>query len=213
MSILMVTPLILIIILKLAVLYLVPFIQTGFAFDLSPYLDYTFVFVVVMSASMLGIITGFMMIDDKDGKIAELMSITPLGKSGYLINRLLFSSILSSLYSIFGYYALNVVELPFISLLFVSFLSSIYSIIIGLLIFTFADDKVKALAFAKAINSLILFSFTDLLSLKWLTILSHFSPPYYITLVIHSPNTFQIYILSLSINLIWLFLLIKHNRK
>ena len=213
MAILIVAPLLLIIAFKLMVLYLVPFIQTLIEFDVLPYLDYVFVFVVMMCGAMLGIVTGFMMIDDRDGKIAELMSVTPLGRSGYLINRLLFAAVLSVFYSILGYFVLNVVELPIITILFVSLLSSIYSIIIGLLIFTFADDKVKGLTFAKAINSLSLFAFTDLLALKWLTVLSWFFPPYWITLVVQSPHTFLNYGLALLVNFGWLFLLIRHYWK
>jgi fluoroquinolone transport system permease protein len=82
-----------------------------------------------------------------------------------------------------------------------------------LLIFTFADDKVKGLSFAKAINSLSLFAFTDLLALKWLTILSWFFPPYWITLVVQSPHTFLIYGLALLVNFWWLFFLIRHYWK
>jgi fluoroquinolone transport system permease protein len=210
MAVLMVAPLFLIIALKLMVLYLIPFILTRFGFDFSPYLNYVFVFVVMMCGAILGIVTGFMMIDERDGKIAELMSVTPLGRVGYLFNRLLFAAILSVFYSILSYYVLNVVELPFITILFVSLLSSNYSIIIGLLIFSFADNKVKGLTFAKAINSLSLFAFTDLLALKWLTVLSWFFPPYWITLVVQSPHSFSIYGLALLINFGWLFLLIRH---
>lgn len=213
MAILIVAPLLLIIAFKLMVLYLFPFIQTLIEFDVLPYLDYVLVFVVMMCGAMLGIVTGFMMIDDRDGKIAELMSVTPLGRSGYLINRLLFAAVLSVFYSILGYYVLNVVELTIITILFVSLLSSIYSIIIGLLIFTFADDKVKGLTFAKAINSLSLFAFTDLLALKWLTALSWFFPPYWITLVVQSPHSFLNYGLALLVNFGWLFLLIRHYWK
>jgi fluoroquinolone transport system permease protein len=131
MAVLMVAPLFLIIAFKLMVLYLMPFIQNLIEFDVSPYLDYVFVFVVMMCSAMLGIVTGFMMIDDRDGKIAELMSVTPLGRGGYLLNRLLFAATLTVFYSILSYYVLNVVELPFITMLFVSLLSSNYSIIIG----------------------------------------------------------------------------------
>lgn len=213
MAVLMVAPLLLIIAFKLMLLYLVSFIQTFIEFDFLPYLYYVLVFIVMMCGAMLGIVTGFMMIDERDGKIAELMSVTPLGRSGYLINRLLFASVLSVFYSILSYYVLNVVELPIITLLFVSLLSSIYSIIIGLLIFIFADDKVKGLTFAKGINSLSLFAFTDLLALKWLTVLSWFFPPYWISIIVQSPYTFLNYGLALLVNFVWLFLLIRHYLK
>ena len=213
MALLMFAPLFLIIVFKFMVLFLTPFLLSRFGFDVSSYLFYVFVFVIMMCGAMLGIVTGFMMIDDRDGNIAELMSVTPLGRGGYLINRLLFSAILSFFYGILSYFVLGVVLLPVFGVLFVSLLSAFYSIIVGLLIFTFADDKVKGLTFAKAINSLSLFAFTDLLALKWLTILSWFFPTYWITSVVQSPHSLLIYGLALFVNLGWLCFLIRHYWK
>lgn len=213
MAVMTVAPLLLIIVFKLLVLYLVPYLQTLIEFDVAPYLYYVFVFVVMMCGSLLGIVVGFMMIDERDGKIAELMSVTPLGRGGYLLNRLSFAAILTVFYSIIGYYVLNITELPLYAILFVSLLSANYSVIIGLLIFTFADDKVKGLTFAKAINALSLFAFTDLFALKWLIVLSWFFPPYWITLVVRSPHTLSVYGLALLVNFGWSFLLIRHYWK
>lgn len=209
MAVLMLAPLLLITAFKLMVIYLVPFILSRFGFDLSPWLYYVYVFVVMMCGALLGIVTGFLMIDERDGKIAELMSVTPLGRGGYLFNRLLFAATLSVFYSVLTYYALDIVSLPFITVLFVSLLAANYSIIIGLLIFSFADDKVKGLTFAKAINALSLFAFTDLLGLKWLTVLSWFFPPYWITQLVQSPHSLYIYGLTLFVNLAWLWFLIR----
>lgn len=208
-----VAPLMMIILFKLMIVLLIPFLQNRFGFDLSPYLEYVLVFVVMMGGALLGIVTGFMMIDERDGNISELMSVTPLGREGYLFNRLLFAAVSTFIYSILGYYILSVFELPVIAILFAALLSSSYSIIIGLLIFAFADDKVKGLTFAKAINALSLFAFTDLLSLKWLTALSWLFPPYWITQVVRFPQSFLNYGLALLVNLAWLVLLIIHYWK
>lgn len=213
MAALMLAPLLLIALFKLIVVLLIPFILTRTGFDASPYMDYVFVFVIMMCGALLGIVTGFMMIDERDGHISELMSVTPLGREGYLLNRLLFAAASSFIYCFLGYYVLRVVELPVITVIFSSFLASNYSIVIGLLIFSFADDKVKGLTFAKAINSLSLFAFTDLFALKWLTVLSWFFPPYWITQVVRFPHSFLNYGLALLVNLGWLVLLIRHYWK
>jgi fluoroquinolone transport system permease protein len=213
MAILMVAPLLLIIVLKLMVIFLIPFIQNRFGFNCLPYLMYVFVFVVMMCGALLGIVTGFMMIDERDGKIAELMSVTPLGRGGYLFNRLLLAFGLSFFYSGLSYYLLDVVALPVAAVLFVALLSSGYAVIIGLLIFAFAGDKVKGLTFAKAINSLSLFAFTDLLALKWLIGLSWFFPPYWITKVVQSPHTIWIYGMALFVNIGWLWFLIRNWKR
>lgn len=213
MAALMLAPLLLIALFKLIVVLLVPFILTRTGFDASPYMEYVFVFVIMMCGALLGIVTGFMMIDERDGHISELMSVTPLGREGYLFNRLLFAAASSFFYSVLGYFVLKIVELPVITVLFTSLLASNYSVIIGLLIFSFADDKVKGLTFAKAINALSLFAFTDLFSLRWLTVLSWFFPPYWITQVVRFPHSFLNYGLALLVNLGWLVLLIRHYWK
>jgi hypothetical protein len=208
MTIMLFAPLLLIVVFKLLIIFLIPLIMDQTGFDLLPYLHYILAFVLLISSGMLGIVTGFMLMDERDGNIAELMSVTPLGRSGYLINRLLFASILSVIYSIVICYALNVVELPIFSILILSLLSAIYTAITGLMIFTGAEDKVKGLTFAKALNSLVLFAFTDLFMLKWLIVLSWFFPPYWITMIIKSPDSLLVNGLAFLVHIVWLWLLI-----
>ena len=62
---------------------------------------------------MVGTATGFMMIDDKDGKIFELMQITPLGRKGYLFNRLLLPVAITFIYSLAGWLLLDMNLLKF----------------------------------------------------------------------------------------------------
>jgi hypothetical protein len=89
-----------------------------------------------------------------------------------------------------------------------SLLAAVYTAITGLLLFTRADDKVKGLTFAKGLNALVLFAFTDLLSLSWLTYLSWLFPPYWFTMVIKSPWSFAESAAALIVHLAWLSILI-----
>ncbi|MDO9680152.1 MAG: hypothetical protein Q7262_03990 [Bacteroidales bacterium] len=208
MSVLLFAPLLIIAIFKLLIVFLFPFIATKFNFDLSLYYQYLMAGILILISGMLGIVIGFMMLDDKDGNIAELMAVTPLGRSGYLVNRLSFSSILCFFYSIIAIYVLNVIDIPFYTILLLSILSGVYSIIIGLLIFSGADDKVKGLTFAKGLNMLGIFAFSDLFALNWFSILSLIFPTYWITRIIESPHSILVYLLGISIHVIWLSYLI-----
>ena len=208
MSILMLAPLLIVVVFKLLTLFLFPFIATKFNFEFSLYYQYLMAGILILISGMLGIVIGFMMLDDKDGNIAELMAVTPLGRSGYLINRLSFSSILCLFYSIIAIYVLNIIELPFYTILLLSLLSGIYSIIIGLLIFSGADDKVKGLTFAKGLNMLGIFAFSDLFALNWFSILSLIFPTYWITRIIENPHSISAFLLGTLIHVIWLSYLI-----
>ena len=214
MTLLLVAPLLLIIVFKIFEVFLIPFLIQKTGFDVMPYASYVFSFILLMNSGMLGIVTGFMMLDERDGNIAQLLEITPLGRSGYLLNRLSFASMLSVFYCLVSFAVFSLVDLPFYSIILLCFLSAIYTAIIGLLIYSGADDKVKGLTFAKGLNSLVLFAFTDLFALNWLTFLSWFFPPYWIPMMIKSPDSFFVNCLALTIHVVWLGVLIfRYGRR
>ena len=213
MTLLLVAPLLLIFVFKILEVVLIPFLVLKTGFDVMPYASYVFSFILLMNSGMLGIVTGFMMLDERDGNIAQLLEITPLGRSGYLANRLSFASMLSVFYCLVGFAVFSLVDLPFYSIMFLCFLSAIYTAIIGLLIYSGADDKVKGLTFAKGLNTLVLFAFTDLFALNWLTFLSWFFPPYWVTMIIKSPHSFFVNCIALVIHVAWLGILIFRYTK
>jgi fluoroquinolone transport system permease protein len=214
MTLLLVAPLLLIIVFKILEVFLIPFLVQKTGFDVMPYASYIFSFILLMNSGMLGIVTGFMMLDDRDGNIAQLLEITPLGRSGYLLNRLSFASMLSVFYCMISFAVFSLVDLPFYSIILLCFLSAIYTAIIGLLIYSGADDKVKGLTFAKGLNTLVLFAFTDLFALNWLTALSWLFPPYWITMMIKSPDSFLFNCLAITIHVVWLGVLIfRYGRR
>jgi len=205
---LMLAPLLVFAVFKLLLVFLLPVISGKTGIDYSPWYPYLLSFIMLLIPGMLGIVTGFLMIDERDGNIAELMSVTPMGRSGYLLNRLLFSGSLCIAWCMVGYFSLDLVPLPFFSLIFLSLLLALESAIIGLLLFNGADDKVKGLTYAKGLNILNLFAFSDLLALKWLIVLSWLFPSYWITAVIKNPFSPVVAFSALSVHVIWLSLLI-----
>ncbi|PKP46728.1 MAG: hypothetical protein CVT94_13785 [Bacteroidetes bacterium HGW-Bacteroidetes-11] len=213
MAILLFAPLLLITVFKLLEIFLVPFLAAKLSFDLAPYSAYILSFILLMNSGMLGIVTGFMMLDERDGNISQLLEVTPLGRGGYLINRLTFASLLSIIYCFISIAVFDQPFLPFFTIVLLSALSAIYTAIIGLLIFSGADDKVKGLTFAKGLNTLVIFAFTDLFALSWLTFLSWLFPPYWITLIIKSPYSIAFASVGLLVHALWLGILIFRYTK
>jgi len=206
-GILLFAPLLMIVFFKLLTIFLVPVLLQKTGFDLTLYYNYVFSVILVLSSGMLGIVSGFQMIDDRDGHITELMSVTPLGRSGYLINRMLLTGLLSFIYAILAYRVLGLVELKLLTVLFLAIMQSIYTGIIGLLLYFGADDKVKGLTYAKALNILMLFVLTDLTEMRWLIILSWFFPTYWISQVIISGHLTALFF-CFVVHLIWLIILV-----
>jgi fluoroquinolone transport system permease protein len=214
MTLLLFAPLLLIVVFKLLELFLVPYLAIETGFDITPYFPYVLSFVLLMNSGMLGIVTGFMMLDERDGNISQLLEVTPLGRNGYLANRLIFASILSIIYGFIGIAVFKLPDLPFFSIVLLSILSAFYTAIIGLLIFSGAEDKVKGLTFAKGLNALVLFAFTDLFALPWLTFLSWFFPPYWVTMIIKTPDSLIAICFAIIIHIAWLGILIfRYSRR
>ncbi|MDD4655488.1 MAG: hypothetical protein PHT08_08790 [Bacteroidales bacterium] len=211
MRLMCVAPLLLIVVFKSIVVWLVPLIVSETGLDLYQYTDYILVFVLLMVAGMSGIVTGFMMLDEKDGRIAELLSVTPLGQ-GYLMNRLLFSGCLTTVYSLMAYYVLSFSRLPFPALVFLTVALALYSAVIGLLLFNKADDKVKGLTLAKGLNLLNLFAFADLFGLSWLSAIAKLFPSYWLMALVRTPCSLVPYLMVLVSLALWLGWLIYRRR-
>ena len=213
MATLLFAPFLLILVFKAFEIWLFPYIAQSFGIYMDTYSAYILSFIILLTAGMLGIVVGFVMLDDKDANTLKLMEITPLGRSGYLFNRLALAVSFSVIYCLIALLVFKQPSLPIYAQLMLLILSSLYTAIIGLLIFYGSDDKVKGLTFAKGLNILSLFAFADLFALKWLTILAWFFPPYWLTMLIKSPNSISIHALALLVHMLWLgVLILKFNK-
>jgi len=188
---------------KAMLVFLVPYLQTFLTFDIVPYHSYILAAVMTFAPLSLGIVTGFMMLDEKDGRIYELMRVTPLGSAGYLLNRMIFSMATSFICTFIVYYVLNIYPIPLLTLILIALLMSVLSVIIALILFLIATDKVKGLTYAKGLNLFSLFTLVDLLGLKWLSVVSHVMPTYWVTKIVQNPSNAVNILLAFVVTFVW----------
>jgi hypothetical protein len=205
-GILLFAPLLMIVVFKLLLMFLIPFLQSKTSFDITPYHGYVVSVLLILSSGMLGIVAGFLMIDDRDGSITELMAVTPLGRGGYLFNRLLLIALLSFVYTFLVYVFFAEMLPGFFFVLFLALLLAIYASIVGLLLFMGAEDKVKGLTYAKALNIMVLFALSDLTDMRWLHIVSGFFPTYWFSKMIRSLDYTDM-LIGLFVHLLWIIFL------
>ncbi len=206
MALLFFVPLMIGIIFKLLIHFLLPFALefVDFSLPLEPYL---LSMTLLMTPYMLGVVMGFMMLDDKDGNIIDLVLVTPYGRRGYLLNRILFISIFTFLYSWINYLILNLVDLNILSLLYISILLSVFAASIGLLFFRIASDKIIGLTYAKILNLVIIFVFADFIKAEWFLYVAVLFPTFWITKLITDPDVVANNIFSGIVVLVWFFIL------
>lgn len=200
-------PVLLIGVFKAMIIFLPEYILTYLGIHIMDYSPYIMAVAFLQIPGMLGTVTGFMMLDDKDGKIYELMSVTPLGRDGYLYNRLFVPIMMTILYSLITWIVIDITPIPFNLLALIWLLLSIQTAIIGLVLFHIADDKVKGLTYAKGLNIIMLFGLADLLNIDAVKYVAKIFPTYWVTKVIKEQSINTI-ILALCIHLLWLVIIL-----
>lgn len=173
---------------------------TGFIID--PYLGYVEVICLIVAPVTLGDASAFMLIDERDGGVYDLMSVTPVGFSGYIANRLLMPFVLSMIYTILFHLVLNIYSVSVLALILITFLAGLQSIVSALFLFSLADDKVKGLTLAKALNIFVLTSMSGLLNIPVVTLVSALFPFYWSAEILMHPSLFNA-VAGISVNLIW----------
>lgn len=206
MALLFLVPLLIGVIFKLLIYFILPILHEyiNFALPLEPYL---LSMILLMTPYMLGVVMGFMMLDDKDDNIIDLVMVTPFGRRAYLLNRILFISLFTFIYTLINYSILNLMDLNFISLLFVSILLSVFAASIGLLFYKIASDKIIGLTYAKILNIVIIFVFTDFIKLEWFKYIASLFPTFWITKLITEPQISLNYVIAGIVTIIWLMLM------
>lgn len=200
----MCVPVFALIAIKLLAAFGFPVIYSITGFDISPYLGYIEAFSILLSPGMLGTVAAFLMIDERDEGIYDLMSVTPLGFTGYIANRLMMPFILSAVYTILSHIVLNLYSISVLKLLLIAGFSGIQCITLGLALFSLANDKVQGLTYTKLFNVLMITALSDLLGIKWISIISSLCPYYWTSYAVTRPFGALSACAALAVHLIWL---------
>jgi fluoroquinolone transport system permease protein len=147
-------------ILALVMRYGLPFVSgillEEISFDLSQYYDLIMSILILITPMMMGMLSGFLILDERDENILTFYSVTPLSKSGYLFYRVAMPTIISFILSFFVFYFIGITECRIELLIPVLLLCSLESPMMALFLAAFASNKVEGLALSKAFGILFL---------------------------------------------------------
>jgi fluoroquinolone transport system permease protein len=125
--------------------------------DLSPYYRQAGTFFLMLIPMMMGMVYGFILLDERDGGIITAISVTPTGKAGYLKLRLGIPLIISFVAILLFQVLLDLSEtLNLVQLITISAIIASQSLILLLFLGAFADNKVMGLAISKGFGILLL---------------------------------------------------------
>ena len=124
--------------------------------DISPYYRQAGTFFLMLIPMMMGLVYGFILLDERDGGIITAISITPTGKSGYLKLRMGIPLTLSFIFILLFLLLLGLTgTLDILQLIVISLLISSQSLILLLVLGAFADNKIMGLAISKGFGILL----------------------------------------------------------
>jgi fluoroquinolone transport system permease protein len=127
---------------------LAAWVERRYAFELSVYADFAAFFLLTVIPLLTGIMTGLLMLDERDENLIAYYGVTPLTRRGYYRYRLALPSLLAVLASGLYMLASGLVEVRMESL-YVLLLTALEAPCIALFLATAAANKVEGLALAK----------------------------------------------------------------
>ena len=147
-------PLLIALVLRIGLPLATAYLQDVLDFDLTPFFPLILVFQLFLSAMIIGVLVGFIILDDRDENILVYLAVTPLSMSSYLVYRLLSPAVISFLITIIAVKIGDVTTLSIAQLLPVILLASLEAPMSSLFLASYASNKVEGLALSKILGIL-----------------------------------------------------------
>ncbi|MBN1886976.1 MAG: hypothetical protein JW850_03265 [Thermoflexales bacterium] len=123
------------------------FLHVDLAPYYSPFMGYT---LALLTPAMVGVVVGFLLLDERDDRTLSALQVTPLSLNGYLAYRLLVPSVLSVILTVIVFPLSGLMEIDWLSLLWLSICSAPFAPLFALFMASFAQNKVQGFALQKA---------------------------------------------------------------
>ncbi|MEX2401214.1 MAG: hypothetical protein WD423_10610 [Rhodothermales bacterium] len=126
----------------------------SFDFDLTPYYPLIMSSFVVMAPSMVGMVTGFLLLDERDDRILTALLVTPMPFGAYLSYKITAPLVVGFVVTLAGYPIAGLAPIPFGDLLVVALMGSLTGPVSALFLAVTADNKVSGFALTKVLNTI-----------------------------------------------------------
>ena len=122
--------------------------------DLAPFYPLLMGGYLMMAPGIVGMITGFMLLDERDSRTLTALRVTPLSMRRYLAYRIVGPLVVATASTLVGYAVIGLTPLPLGALLSVSLVGSLSAPLLALVLAAAAPNKVAGLAVVKVLNAI-----------------------------------------------------------
>jgi fluoroquinolone transport system permease protein len=142
--------------------FVIPFIETllcGYFNETSILAGYYLLFdlfLALLTPYMFCFASAMVMLAEYDENMISYMAVTPVGKRGYILSRLVFPAGISFFISVVLLSLFSLTEWSFVMLLLICLLISLFSIAVSLLILSVSHNRVEGMAVSKLSSVIML---------------------------------------------------------
>lgn len=189
------------------------YIEPLLPFSISEYYILLDLMIAVMTPYLFCFASSLAMLEEIDDNIAPYLSVTPVGKNGYLFSRLLLPAAISSLITVIFLNIVSLSDLSLLMIVMVSISTATLAMIISMIVIGFAKNKVEGMALSKLSGLLLIGLFIPSFISGGIQYIFGFSPSFWIAKLAISDN--YLYLLPIIIcSAIWIAVLMKiYKRK
>jgi fluoroquinolone transport system permease protein len=135
---------------------LAAWLETEFDFALAPYYPLLMSFLAVLTPSFAGMITGFLLLDERDDHTLTALLVTPLPLNGYLVYRMGAPLLAGAVMTLLVLPVAGLIVIPFSHMLAVVLLGALIAPLLALFLAAFAENKVVGFALMKSLNGVLI---------------------------------------------------------
>jgi fluoroquinolone transport system permease protein len=162
---------------------LIPRVQeallAGAGFDLTPYHSLVMGCYLMTAPGMVGMVIGFLFLDERDARTLTALRTTPLSMRQYLAYRVAVPLLLGTVSTLIGYPLTGLTPLGLSSLLPIAIVAGLSAPILALVLAIAAPNKVAGFAVAKVMNSMNLLPVAAYFVPRPLQFMAGVFPPYW----------------------------------
>jgi fluoroquinolone transport system permease protein len=133
---------------------LAQFLRAQVDFDLTAYYTLIMSSFLPMTPTMVGMVIGFLLLDERDDRTLTALMVTPLPPSYYLLYRISLPMLLSFVMTLIGFAIAGLQTMALSDLLLLSALASLSAPLVALFLAGFSENKVAGLAMLKILNGI-----------------------------------------------------------
>lgn len=120
--------------------------------DIAPYYPLIIAGYVMTAAGIVGMVVGFLLLDERDTGTLAALRVTPLSVRRYLAYRICGPLLIATATTLFGYELLGIVPIPLGQLVSITAVAGLSAPLTALVLASAAPNKVAGLAVAKVLN-------------------------------------------------------------